>query len=87
MFNPLMFIPLLSAIILIIVISASESAKTEQKDNELKPCPFCANRKIKIRGGEHYGFYAICFSCWAQVGPKVDRDAAISDWNMREGKE
>lgn len=85
-----MFIPLLSPIALKIAILYSEikkQKKKEQKENELKPCPFCANRKIKIRGGEHYGFYAICFSCWAQVGPKVDRDAAISDWNMREGKE
>ena len=60
--------------------------------NELKPCPFCGSKDIRIDRhvragrGEHHGadvFSMGCFDCGATFPNRYKREILVENWNQR----
>ena len=68
------------------------------KDNELKPCPFCGSNVSTIMGDKHIWFYIMCTKCFCDFGKYYDianemyegefetEQEAIDAWNTRKGE-
>jgi Lar family restriction alleviation protein len=57
---------------------------------ELKPCPFCGNKKVGIQiYFDAVREYVCCYKCYASGPLKQTGKAAIAAWNKRvkEGEE
>lgn len=52
-------------------------------NEELKPCPFCGNKNIRIWGGENTFPYVECSNCIASTASELTREEAIKNWNRR----
>lgn len=60
---------------------------------ELKPCPFCASKDIKIfsiplknKDAVNNSYTVVCSNCFASSGQIInDKHLAIKKWNMRTG--
>ena len=56
---------------------------TETKEQELKPCPFCGSRNIRIVTHMSTRCYAACNECYAQTHMRLEKLSAIDVWNRR----
>lgn len=55
-----------------------------QCKEELKPCPFCGHRDIRVRKNNAKDVcYIFCNGCGCSTGGDVVRDMAIETWNRR----
>ena len=52
---------------------------------ELKPCPFCGERKIELDKPDllFYGWFCQCPNCKATIAYNGTRESAIEKWNHR----
>lgn len=56
---------------------------------ELKPCPFCGHKNIKIISFSYEGvkdhkcYYSQCLACDARLREKTSKEAAVKYWNTR----
>ena len=48
---------------------------------ELKPCPFCGSKDIKLCGSHVY--WVICNGCYAKTAIDAQKKKAIEFWNRR----
>ena len=54
---------------------------------ELKPCPFCGGKKIRVYGKENFRTcspWVQCESCLASTSAEDTEKEAIEAWNRRE---
>lgn len=58
------------------------------KEEILKSCPFCGNKKIKFyrKGNSHYAYCIICQACSRDNSISTSEDIVISQWNNRIGE-
>jgi len=55
--------------------------------NELKPCPFCGNKKdFDVRTWANRLYAVRCLHCDAMGTPSAYPNQAKDAWNKREGK-
>ena len=52
-------------------------------NEELKPCPFCGSKYIRILGGGNTFPYVECSNCIASTESELIRAEAIKNWNRR----
>ena len=80
---------------MISMVSLQHSSKAGRiaDETELKPCPFCGKKNLKILEtrqiielGGTYGCRVFCLNCGGTTGYRRYQDA-IDLWNMREGSE
>ena len=51
---------------------------------ELKPCPFCGSKNIRLWGEKDKGTpWVQCNNCLASTGTYEKREQAIGAWNRR----
>lgn len=51
---------------------------------ELKPCPFCGSRDVRVMQlSTMFRFFCACNSCHATTGEYVFKEEAIKAWNRR----
>ena len=56
---------------------------TETKEQELKPCPFCGSRNIRIVTHMSTRCFVACNECSAQTHMCLEKSSAIDVWNHR----
>lgn len=52
-------------------------------NEELKPCPFCGSKYIRILGGGNTFPYVECSNCFVSTASELTRAEAIKNWNRR----
>lgn len=52
-------------------------------NEELKPCPFCGSKNIRIWGGGNTFPYVECSNCIASTASELTRVEAVKNWNRR----
>lgn len=55
--------------------------------DELKPCPFCGSKRLRLHVIDICEFAFKCMKCNAVGSPALDEVAAIAKWNMRHDPE
>lgn len=50
---------------------------------ELKPCPFCDSKNVKLCNYLESSFWGDCFHCGAQGSRRANGGVAVSVWNTR----
>lgn len=55
--------------------------------SELKPCPFCGSKDLRISHVGRDWNSVICRDCGGEGPEELGREDAISSWNRRAGDE
>ena len=51
--------------------------------DNLKPCPFCANRAVRLVDDGYSNYWVQCSNCFAQSDAFLTRYEAVRAWNNR----
>ncbi len=54
---------------------------------ELKPCPFCGSKNIRIWDNDNILPWVQCNDCLTSIATRETREEAITAWNRRANDE